>query len=211
MTTAAETAAPTSAAARGPLEPGLAERLAALVTAAPDRPRQSSYAPFDGAVVGEVPTCTADDVAEAQRRARAAQREWAARPLADRCAVILRYHDLILERQDQVLDVAQVETGKARVSAFEELADVAMTARYYAHTAAKHLRPTRRQGALPVLTRTVEHHHPKGLIGIISPWNYPLTLAVSDAIPALLAGNGIVLKPAAQTPFTALIAVELLH
>ena len=61
-----------------------------------------------------------------------------------------------------------------------------------------------------MLTRTVEHHHPKGLIGVISPWNYPLTLAVSDAIPALLAGNGIVLKPDAQTPFTALIAVELL-
>ncbi|WP_205730194.1 succinic semialdehyde dehydrogenase [Blastococcus sp. TF02-8] len=123
---------------------------------------------------------------------------------------MLRYHDLVLERQEQILDVAQVETGKARVSAFEELADVAMTARYYAHTAARHLRPTRRQGALPVLTRTTEHHHPKGLVGVISPWNYPLTLAVSDAIPALLAGNGIVLKPDAQTPFTALIAVELL-
>ncbi len=194
----------------GPLGPDLVARLAALVTAAPGRPRQASYAPFDGALIGEVPTCTAEDVVEAQRRARAAQVEWAARPLAERRAVMLRYHDLVLERQEEILDVAQVETGKARVSAFEELADVAMTARYYANTARRHLRATRRQGALPVLTRTVEHHHPKGVIGVISPWNYPLTLAVSDAIPALLAGNGIVLKPDAQTPFTALIAVELL-
>lgn len=192
------------------LDPELVSRLSALVTAAPGRPRQASYAPFTGELIGEVPTCTADDVAEAQRRARAAQAEWAARPLGERRAVMLRYHDLVLERQDQILDITQIETGKNRVSAFEELADVAMTARYYANTAAKHLRPTRRQGALPVLTRTVEHHHPKGLIGVISPWNYPLTLAVSDAIPALLAGNGIVLKPDAQTPFTALIAVELL-
>ncbi|MGY2082678.1 succinic semialdehyde dehydrogenase [Blastococcus sp. SYSU DS0539] len=192
------------------LDPALVSRLAALVTAAPGRPRQASHAPFTGDLVGEVPTCTAEDVAEAQRRARAAQVEWAARSMAERAAVMLRYHDLVLERQEQILDVAQVETGKARVSAFEELADVAMTARYYAHTAASHLRPTRRQGALPVLTRTVEHHHAKGLVGVISPWNYPLTLAVSDAIPALLAGNGIVLKPDAQTPFTALIAVELL-
>ncbi|WP_256461150.1 aldehyde dehydrogenase family protein [Blastococcus sp. PRF04-17] len=205
------TTAPTSPVATSPLEAALVGRLAGLVTAAPERPRQTSYAPFDGAVVGEVPTCTAEDVQEAQRRARAAQRAWAARPLADRCAVMLRFHDLILERQELVLDVAQAETGKARVSAFEELADVAMTARYYARSAARHLRPRRRQGALPVLTRTVEHHHPKGLVGVISPWNYPLTLAVSDAIPALLAGNGVVLKPDAQTPFTALIAVELLY
>ena len=209
MTTAAELPS-TAAGARSPLDPSLVDRLAALVTAAPDRPRQSSYAPFDGALVGAVPTCTAEDVREAERRARAAQRDWAARPIAERKAVVLRYHDLVLERQDQVLDVVQVETGKARISAFEELADVAMTARYYANTAAAHLRPTRRQGALPGLTRAVEHHHPKGLIGVISPWNYPLTLAVSDAIPALLAGNGVVLKPDANTPFAALIAVELL-
>ncbi|TFV68287.1 UNVERIFIED_ORG: succinate-semialdehyde dehydrogenase (NADP(+)) [Bacillus sp. AZ43] len=207
MTTAAEL----SPSSTRPLDPAVVARLAGLVTAAPGRPRQPSHAPFDGSFIGEVPTCTAEDVQEAQRRARAAQAEWAARPLADRCAVMLRFHDLVLERQELVLDIAQTETGKARVSAFEELADVAMTARYYANTAARHLRPRRRQGALPVLTRTVEHHHPKGLIGVISPWNYPLTLAVSDAVPALLAGNGIVLKPDAQTPFTALIAVELLH
>ncbi|MGY2003632.1 succinic semialdehyde dehydrogenase [Blastococcus sp. SYSU DS1024] len=201
----------TTTAPHPSLDPALVSRLAALVTAAPGRSRQASYAPFTGEVVGQVPTCTAEDVREAQRRARAAQGEWARRPMAERAAVMLRYHDLVLDRQKQILDIAQVETGKARVSAFEELADVAMTARYYARTAAAHLRPTRRQGALPVLTRTVEHHHPKGLVGVISPWNYPLTLAVSDAIPALLAGNGVVLKPDAQTPFTALIAVELLH
>jgi succinate-semialdehyde dehydrogenase/glutarate-semialdehyde dehydrogenase len=192
------------------LPAGLTQRLAGLVTASADRPRQPSYAPFDGSLVGEVPICDGDDVREAVRRARTAQRAWATRPVAERAAVMLRYHDLLLTRQEQVLDVAQVETGKARVNAFEELADVAMTARYYANTTARHLRPRRRQGALPGLTRTVEHHHPKGVVGVISPWNYPLTLAVSDAIPALLAGNGVVLKPDAQTPFTALVAVELL-
>ncbi|HMA46558.1 MAG TPA: succinic semialdehyde dehydrogenase, partial [Frankiaceae bacterium] len=200
----------TDAVARSPLPAALLARLAGLVTAATDRPRQPSYAPFDGALVGEVPTCTADDVREAVRRARLAQARWAARPLRERCQVMLRFHDLVLERQELLLDVAQVETGKARISAFEEVADVAMTARYYACTAARHLGPTRRRGALPALTKTVEHHHPKGVVGVISPWNYPLTLAVSDAVPALLAGNGVVLKPDALTPFTALAAVELL-
>jgi succinate-semialdehyde dehydrogenase/glutarate-semialdehyde dehydrogenase len=187
------------------------ERLASLVTAAPGRATQGSFSPFDGTVVGEVPTCTADDVVEAVARARVAQRAWAIRRLADRCEILLAYHDLVLDTQEQLLDIAQAETGKARISAFEEMADVAMTARYYANSAPKHLKPVRRQGALPLLTRTTEYHHPKGVVGVISPWNYPLTLAVSDAIPALLAGNAIVLKPDAQTPFTALIAVELLR
>jgi succinate-semialdehyde dehydrogenase/glutarate-semialdehyde dehydrogenase len=88
---------------------------------------------------------------------------------------------------------------------------VAMTARYYANTAARHLKAVRRQGALPGLTRTTEHHHPKGVVGVISPWNYPFTLAISDAIPALLAGNAILIKPDAEAPFTALLGVELLH
>jgi len=61
-----------------------------------------------------------------------------------------------------------------------------------------------------VLTRTVEHRRPVGVVGVISPWNYPLTLAVSDALPALLAGNGVVLKPDSATPLTALLAASLL-
>ena len=192
------------------LDQAAVERLAGLVSAAPGRPVQQSFAPFDGSLVGAVPTCNVEDVAEAAQRARLAQRHWAARPLAERRAVMLRYHDLLLRDQHRLLDITQLETGKARISAFEELADLAMTARYYANTAAKHLKPTRRQGAMPGLTRTREHHVPRGVVGVISPWNYPLTLAVSDAIPALLAGNGVVLKPDAHTPFTALVAVELL-
>ena len=62
---------------------------------------------------------------------------------------------------------------------------------------------------LPLLTKAVEHHYPVGVVGIIAPRNYPLTLAVSDAIPALLAGNSVVLKPSEETPFTALLAVSL--
>lgn len=200
-----------SATRAGPSAETTPQRLARLVTAAQGRPTQGSFSPFDGSLVGEVPTCEPDDVTAAVTRARAAQRAWATRPLADRCKVMLDYHDLVLARQERVLDMAQAETGKARVNAFEEVADVAMTARYYANTAPQHLKPVRRQGALPGFTQATEHHHPKGVVGVISPWNYPFTLAVSDAIPALLAGNAVVLKPDAQTPFTALVGVELLH
>jgi succinate-semialdehyde dehydrogenase/glutarate-semialdehyde dehydrogenase len=187
------------------------QRLARRVTVAgPSRGVTTSYAPFTGEALGTVPQCTAEDVAEAFRRSRDAQRSWVTKSIRQRAKVFLRYHDLILERQRDVLDLIQIENGKARTHAFEELADTAMTARYYAHSAPAHLKTHRRQGALPGLTYTLEHHHPRGVIGIIAPWNYPLSLAITDAIPALLAGNGVVIKPDSQTVFTALLGVELL-
>ena len=77
----------TAAARTALLDPSLVERLPGLVTAPPGRPTQPSYAPFDGALVGEVPTCAPEDVAEAQRRARVAHGGWAARPLRpSRCS-----------------------------------------------------------------------------------------------------------------------------
>jgi succinate-semialdehyde dehydrogenase/glutarate-semialdehyde dehydrogenase len=186
-------------------------QLSGLVTTAGDRPARSTYAPWDGNLVGEVPVCTADDVAFAVDTARRAQASWAELPIGRRCAVVRRFADLVLDHEAEILDLVQAETGKARMSAFEELGDAALTAGYYARTAPTHLRPRRRRGLVPVLTRAVEHHQPKGVVGIISPWNYPLTLAVSDAIPALLAGNAVVLKPDSQTPFTALLMVRLMR
>ncbi|MBV9513887.1 MAG: succinate-semialdehyde dehydrogenase (NADP(+)), partial [Mycobacteriaceae bacterium] len=164
-----------------------------------------------GEVLGRVPHCSPEDVVTAARRARAVQADWAARPIAERAAMLLRFHDLVLRRQDEVLDLIQLENGKARRHAFEEVLDVCLTSRYYAHTAEEYLKPKRRQGVQLVLTEVWEHHHPKGLVGIISPWNYPLTLGISDAIPAIVAGNAILTKPDDRTPFSALWAVALLE
>jgi succinate-semialdehyde dehydrogenase/glutarate-semialdehyde dehydrogenase len=169
------------------------------------------HSPATGQLVGEVPHSTPDDVREAVRRARKAQEAWAHRTFAERAEIFVRLHDLLLDRQDEVLDLIQLESGKARKHAFEEVADTAIVANYYAENAERHLRPKRRKGALPGLTQTWEHHHPRGVVGIISPWNYPLSMAVTDAIPALMAGNAVVLKPDRQTPFTALWIAELLE
>lgn len=123
---------------------------------------------------------------------------------------MLRFHDLVLSHRDELLDLIQAETGKNRASAFDEVLDVAVTARHYAFAAAGLLAPERVKGALPVLTRTVVERAPVGVVGVISPWNYPLSMVVSDAVPALLAGNAVVLKPDSATPLTALKAAELL-
>lgn len=185
--------------------------LSQLVAGAPGRPTQASFSPFDGGAIGEVPVCTPGDVEAAVASTRAAQRKWAAVPVSERRAVVGRFRRLLLEREADILDLVQQESGKSRLNAFEELADAALTAAYYERNAERYLRPARRTGAAPGLTRAVEYRLPKGVVGVISPWNYPLTLAISDAVPALLAGNGVVLKPDSQTPFTALLALELLH
>jgi succinate-semialdehyde dehydrogenase / glutarate-semialdehyde dehydrogenase len=168
-------------------------------------------APFTGEILGTAPICTTEDVQIAMQRARIAQSAWAQTSMTQRKAIFLRYHDLILQRQEEFLDLLQIEAGKSRLNAIDEVFDVAINSRHYAVRAARYLRSRRRKGALPVLTSTFEVRHPVGVVGIISPWNYPLVMAVSDAIPALLAGNTVVLKPSEETPFVALLAVKLLY
>ena len=208
------TAAPAPATARIPSSRVSAARLEALAarvrTEAP-RERLEVEQPFTGAALGSVPRCAPEDVTAAVARARAAQVAWARTSFAERRRVLLRFHDLVLARQEEILDLVQLESGKARKHAFEEVLDVAIVARYYANTAEGHLKSRRRRGALPLLTAAYEHHHPLGVVGIIAPWNYPLTLGISDATPALAAGNAVVVKPDSQTPFTALWGFALLE
>ncbi|GAB47514.1 aldehyde dehydrogenase family protein, partial [Mobilicoccus pelagius] len=187
------------------------DALATRVQAADRSSTQEVRNVMTGDVLGRVPHSTPADVVAAARRARQAQESWAARPVRERAAVLLRFHDLVLDRQDEVLDLIQLENGKARRHAFEEVLDTALNSRYYGHTAERLLRPHRRQGAQPVLTQAWELHHPKGLVGIIAPWNYPLTLGIGDALPALVAGNAVLVKPDVQTPYSTLWAVDLLE
>jgi succinate-semialdehyde dehydrogenase/glutarate-semialdehyde dehydrogenase len=189
----------------------LLKELASRVEAAHADSGVEVFNAMTGRPLGDVPRCTSADVAAAAERARAIQPAWAARPIRERAEVLLRFHDLVLQHQDEVLDLIQLENGKARRHAFEEVLDVCLTARYYANTAADYLRPKRRQGVQLMLTQVAELHHPKGLVGIISPWNYPLTLGISDALPAIVAGNAVLTKPDQQTPFSALWAVQLLQ
>lgn len=187
------------------------ERLSRQVPASSPREPLYVQAPFNNTSIGSVPACREEDVRESVRRAREAQEQWKRTSFSQRKKIILAFHDLLLQRRDTALDLMQIEGGKARRHAFEEIIDVAINSRYYAYHAPRHLRTRRRRGALPLLTRTSEYRHPVGVVGLIIPWNYPLTLAISDAIPALLAGNAVVLKPDVQTSFTALWAVQLLR
>ncbi len=184
---------------------------ARIPSAGGDREPMELRNPANGKLLATTPKCTADDVELAVNRARAAQERWKKSDFATRRELLLRFHDLVLDRQDEILDVIQLESGKARRHAFEEILDAAIVARYYANTAERYLRPRRARGVFPVLTATWEHHHPIGVVGVISPWNYPLVLSISDAVPALAAGNAVVIKADTNTPLSALEGAQLLE
>ncbi|MER5647118.1 succinic semialdehyde dehydrogenase [Streptosporangium sp. NPDC002524] len=190
------------------LAPRMIERVVRHVTS--DGKTREITAPFTGEVLAEMPVSTADDVRSAHAMAREAQREWAARPARERAEPFLRLHDAILDRREEILDVVQWETGKARRHAFEEVLDVAGCTLYHARRAPGLLEPRRRAGIMPVATRTVETRQPRGTVALISPWNYPLSLGVTDAVPALLAGNAVVHKPDTQTALSTLWTIDLL-
>jgi succinate-semialdehyde dehydrogenase / glutarate-semialdehyde dehydrogenase len=185
------------------------DRLAGLLSAT--GPPLELRSPLTGVGIGELPTSTTADVAAAADRARVAQAGWAARPIEERADLLLTFHDAVLDHRDALVDLVQTGGGKARLSATEEVLHVALTARYYGRTARRHLHSERGSGVFPVLTRIDRHYVPKGVVGVISPWNYPLTIAISDGLAALVAGNAVLLKPDQQAPLVALAGVELLH
>jgi acyl-CoA reductase-like NAD-dependent aldehyde dehydrogenase len=166
---------------------------------------------FTGGELAELPASTVTDVHTAYERAARAQQEWATRPLDERLAVFHRFHTLLLRERETLVDLLQGETGKARRDAFEELCEPALVTSYYLRTAPKLLRPKKRAGLLPGAITVAELRQPKGVVGIISPWNYPFALALGDLIPALIAGNGVVLKPDSQTALSPLFGADLLY
>ncbi|MFE9885195.1 succinic semialdehyde dehydrogenase [Streptomyces scopuliridis] len=186
------------------------EVVARLIRGVVGSGRTANHAPFTGERLAELPESTPEDVATAFERARAAQPLWAALPVRQRAAVLLRFHDLVLERQAEVLDLIQLETGKARLHAHEEVQGLAVEARHYGRAAAAYLRPKRHIGVVPALTKVTELRQPRGVIGQIAPWNYPLELSAGDALPAFVAGNAVVMKPDTETALTALWARDLL-
>lgn len=177
---------------------------------ASDETAISVESPVTGEQYVTIPAATETDVDRAVDSARAAQERWVDRPVRERAAVLERFSELALGDQTTLTDLVQRETGKSRRDAVEEVIDVAATADYYADTGPKRLASERRQGVVPGLVKASVHHHPVGVVGLIAPWNYPLSLAISDALPALLAGNAVVCKPAEETTHVALYARELL-
>jgi acyl-CoA reductase-like NAD-dependent aldehyde dehydrogenase len=159
------------------------------------------YEPGTGKLLGEVRVSSGRQVSETVQQARVAQSEWARKSFAARRAVLLRFKDLLLQRADDFCDSLTRENGKTRnESLFMEVLPVADAVNWYANHAEKILRDEKIPLHLFPHKKSYLRFYPRGVIGIISPWNYPFSIPAGDAAAALMAGNAVVVKPSEFTP-----------
>ena len=186
-----------------------------MTTTAPDlAPTRSveSRDPATGVVWSRHEITSSGEVAEAIARARRAQRAWRNWNLADRAAILRRFHRLLFERRAEVAGIIERENGKPPVEALSEVMVTLDFARYYARRSVlRILRPVSRTASGPPMWRKRVHlsEEPFGVVGVISPWNYPFMLPAAIVIPALVAGNAVVLKPSEFTTETGLVLARL--
>jgi acyl-CoA reductase-like NAD-dependent aldehyde dehydrogenase len=157
--------------------------------------------PGSGKLLGEVRISSPAEVRQTVQQAHAAQSEWAHKPFAARRAVLMRFKELLLERAEEFCDHLTRENGKTRnESLFMEVLPVADAVHWYATHAEKALADERIPLHLFPHKKSYLRFYPRGVIGIISPWNYPFSIPTGDAAAALMAGNAVVVKPSEFTP-----------
>ena len=169
--------------------------------------------PATGEVIAKVPDMGAEDVAKLVRQGRAAQPAWEAMGFEGRGRILLRAQKWLLDNAERVIETIVSETGKAWEDA--QIAEISYGANafgFWAKNAPKYLADERvRSSALPLKGKKLMlAYRPLGLVGVIGPWNYPLTNSFGDCIPALAAGNAVILKPSEVTPLTSLLMAEAL-
>jgi len=170
-------------------------------------PEIVSYDPATGEEIGRAPLCSAEEVEQAVRRARAAQPAWARLSFRQRRRVILAARKLMLAERDEIARLVSRETGKPVAEALSmEIVPTLAAMHYFAHASENLLRPQKIDiGQYGLMGRSSSIvFRPLGVIGIISPWNFPLATPADEVVMALMAGNAVVLKPSELTPLIAL-------
>jgi acyl-CoA reductase-like NAD-dependent aldehyde dehydrogenase len=170
--------------------------------------------PATGQIIGYVEDMSAAKVEALVTRARLAQPGWEAMGFEGRGDVMYELRHWIVQNRDRLIDVVVAENGKTREDALlAELFYVCDSLGFWAKRARKYLADERVRPHSPLLLgkKVVVRHRPYGVVGVIGPWNYPLTLGFGDAIPALMAGNSVVIKPSEVTPLATLMIGEALR
>jgi acyl-CoA reductase-like NAD-dependent aldehyde dehydrogenase len=175
---------------------------------APSKPSEIiSYDPATGEEIGRAPLSSSEEVERAVGRARAAQPAWAELSFRERGRVVLKARQLLLDERDEIARLVSRETGKPEAEALSmEIVPTLDAMHYFAHASANLLRPQKidigQYGLMGRSSRII--FRPLGVIGIISPWNFPLATPADEVVMALMAGNAVVLKPSELTPLIAL-------
>jgi succinate-semialdehyde dehydrogenase/glutarate-semialdehyde dehydrogenase len=179
----------------------------AVATPGPRR-RYRALSPASLAPIGEFECASAEDVRAAVERARKAQAAWAELPVKERTQYLWRLLDQFVARQDEVIDAVIAETGKARSEAISmEVFATCDAITYYAKRAPRFLALEKRSihGVMGFAKKLTLVYKPLGVVGLITPWNGPVVLAVNPLVQAVVAGNAVLHKPSEVTPFSALL------
>jgi len=170
--------------------------------------------PATGKVIASVPVVPPEEVAALAARARRAQPGWEALGFDGRAAVMKRCQKWISDNAGRVIDTIQSETGKAYEEALvAEIGYAEAAFRFWAANAEKYLAEEKVRSASPFVKgrKLIVRYAPLGVVGVIGPWNYPLTNSFGDSIPAMMAGNSVLLKPSEVTPLTSMLMGEMLR
>jgi acyl-CoA reductase-like NAD-dependent aldehyde dehydrogenase len=167
--------------------------------------------PATGEIVATVPDLSPEQVAEMAAKGRAAQPEWEAYGFEGRARVLLRAQKWVMDNAPRIVETICSETGKTFEDA--ELAEIGYAGNafgFWAKTGPEYLADERIKSSQVLVKgkKLINRYRPLGLIGVIGPWNYPLTNSFGDCIPALMAGNSVILKPSEITPLTSLLMAE---
>ena len=172
-------------------------------------PRLGVWEPGTGRPLGHVPIEGEAEIAAAVLAARRAGEAWAALPVKDRARRLMAFHRVLGARAGELADLIHAETGKPEQEALGEVVVLLDQIRHLARVAPRVLSRERVGSGWLVWKRAWTVAQPWGVVGIITPWNYPLLLPGEAAVTALMAGNGVVVKPSEFTPFTGLRLAEL--
>ncbi|HUB09167.1 MAG TPA: aldehyde dehydrogenase family protein [Myxococcales bacterium] len=167
--------------------------------------------PATGAPLPEIEVMPAQEVRGVVARAREAQKGWAALGFGERRRRLSAFKNLLMDRADEVGAVVHRENGKPLFEAItHDVVPVAMLTSYYARKAKSILRDRRIAAPLFPHKRSYVRYEPRGVIGVIAPWNFPFSLPVGEVVTALAAGNAVVVKPSEFTPLVMLEGKKLL-
>ncbi|HDR04615.1 MAG TPA: aldehyde dehydrogenase family protein [Candidatus Marinimicrobia bacterium] len=158
--------------------------------------------PANGELIGESPMHTPDEVKAIIIKARQAQRNWGLRPLKERKAYLRKLAYYISQNRNEIAEAIHRDNGKTMIDALTtELLPAMMALDYYIKLSGKFLKPHKLRAGnwLLAYKRSSIYRVPFGVVGIISPWNYPFAIPFSEVVMALLAGNSVLLKTATET------------
>src|SRR3954470_5835171 len=178
------------------------------------RPEIEVLNPATGEVIRTVPDLGPEQVADLARRGRAAQPGWEALGFEGRSRILRRAQKWVLDNADRVIGTIVSETGKTYEDAmFAEISYAASAFGFWAKNAEEFLadEKVRTSSIMVKGKKLISRYRPVGLVGVIGPWNYPLTNSFGDCVPALAAGNAVILKPSEETPLTSLLMAEMLR